>query len=236
MSNFIREDERFVIEALCGSLGGTWRSGEDPPDVYLKIGSAEIAVEISTLTQHVQGKNGEPEPRLSQDSGVLKLCNELNEELQSYIRPEEYIILTLHAPIDKLRKFKNKLKINLIGVLSNKKTGISELKVGKKNIKAHIVNGSRPSGGKVVGIVANENSTSHITSNAAFILNDRISKKTSKCSKVSHRPLWLALFNDYWLADPDTYLNVIKYYPKSHPFEKIFIVTSNKQVHLIHET
>lgn len=236
MSNSIREEERFVVEALCDSLGGEWRPGEDPPDVYLTNNNSEIAVEISTLTQHVQGKNGQAVPRLSQDSGVLRLCDELDNELRDFIQPDEHISLTLYAPINKLRKFKTKLKENLIEILKSKTTGGIELKIGEKVVKVHIVKGRRPSGKKIVGIVANENSTAHITSNAAFILNDRISKKSEKCSMVQHRPIWLALFNDYWLSEPDTYVNAMKQNQDCHPFEKIFIITGNKKVHLIYET
>jgi hypothetical protein len=53
MASSLREDEKFVIKALCNTYGGTWRDGEDPPDAYLSLSDGEVAVEISILTQHV---------------------------------------------------------------------------------------------------------------------------------------------------------------------------------------
>lgn len=58
MSNTLRDNEKFVIEALSGSLGGSWRIGENPPDAYLMQREVEVAVEISTLTQYVMGRSG----------------------------------------------------------------------------------------------------------------------------------------------------------------------------------
>ena len=236
MNNSISKDEKFVVEALCSSLGGIWCVGENPPDVYLKQGDTEIAVEISTLTQHVQGKNGVSEPRLSQDSGVLQICEELNNELRDYIQSNQYFILTIHAPIDKLRKFKKSLKKKLIDILNSENIEKTQIEISGTKVSVNLVTGDKPSGKKVVGLVPNENSTAHISSNAAFILNDRILKKTGKCSMVLHRPLWLALFNDYWLADPGTYKHEMQHISEDHPFEKIFIVTGNREVHLIYKT
>jgi hypothetical protein len=52
MDTLLNKDEGFVIESLSSSVGGSWRPGENPPDVYLIQGKIEVAVEISTLTQH----------------------------------------------------------------------------------------------------------------------------------------------------------------------------------------
>ncbi len=84
MCNSLSEDEKFVIDSLNSSLGGSWLPGEDPPDVYLMQDSVKVAVEISTLTQYVVGKSGDPEPRLSQDTGVIRMCDELNETMAEY--------------------------------------------------------------------------------------------------------------------------------------------------------
>ncbi|HZK12306.1 MAG TPA: hypothetical protein VFD10_08200 [Atribacterota bacterium] len=66
MASSLREDEQFVIEALCASYNGTWRIGEDPPDAYMALKGNEVAVEISILTQYVVGKSSKSVPRLSQ--------------------------------------------------------------------------------------------------------------------------------------------------------------------------
>ena len=236
MSISLSDDEQFAIESLSSTIGGSWRPGENPPDVYLMQGKVEVAIEISTLTRHVPGKSGAPEPRLSQDMGVLRLCDELNEELGDLIQSDKYVILTLNAPVDRLRKFKNILKDRLIEIVGIGESEEVSLDISGNNIKVHIVKGQRPSGKKVIGIVANRNSSSNISSNVDFILTHRIQDKTQKCSKVTHRPLWLALFNDYWLAGPNSYRQAMQQYSENHPFEKIFLISGNREVHLIYET
>lgn len=236
MCNSLSEDEKFVIESLSSSLGGSWRPGEDPPDTYLMQGNVEVAVEISTLTQHVVGKSGDPEPRLSQDMGVLRMCDELNEEIAELIPSGSYIILTLHAPLEKLRKFKTLLKEKIIDVVDKGKFEQNSFEINGNKVKIHFVKGNRPSGKKVVGIVANKKSSPHISSNVEFILSHRIQDKTYKCSKVVHRPLWLALFNDYWLAETDSYKVAMRQYTEDHPFEKILLISGNGEVHSIYET
>ena len=86
MGSSLSDDEQFVMDSLSSSFGGSWRPGEDPPDAYLMQGNIEVAIEISTLTQHVAGRSGTLEPRLSQDVGVLRICDELNEELGNLIQ------------------------------------------------------------------------------------------------------------------------------------------------------
>ena len=58
MTNQLKPDEQFVINSLAAHVGGTWSTGENPPDAYLRIGEEAVAVEISTLTQHVVAERG----------------------------------------------------------------------------------------------------------------------------------------------------------------------------------
>ena len=236
MTSFLNDDEQFVIESLSSSFGGSWRPGEDPPDAYLMQDNVEVAIEISTLTQHVVGRSDNPEPRLSQDTGVLRICDELNEELGDLVAADRCLILTLHAPVDKQRKFKNKLKSKLVEILNTETLEEFPIEISGNNINVHVVKGQRTSGKKVVGIVANKNSSQHIYSNAKYILFQRIHEKTKKCAKVTHRPLWLALFNDYWLAEPDSYRVAMQQYSERHPFGKILLILGNREVHTIYET
>ena len=46
LSISLSDDEQFAIESLSSTLGGSWRPGEDPPDVYLMQGKVEVAIEI----------------------------------------------------------------------------------------------------------------------------------------------------------------------------------------------
>ena len=80
----MREDEQFVIQAVAAFCSGSWRSGEDPPDAYIDTGGKTIAVEISTLTQHITTNRG-TRARLSDDQTVVRLADELNQELNHLI-------------------------------------------------------------------------------------------------------------------------------------------------------
>lgn len=236
MSKSLSDEEQFVIESLSSALGGSWRAGEDPPDVYLVQDKVEIAIEISRLTQHVSGKSGRMESRHSQDLGVVRLCDELNEEIGGLIQADRYVILTLHAPVDRLRKFKSTLKERIIDIAGSDDTEEVSLDISGNVSKIHIVKGQRSSGKKIIGIVANRNSSTDISSNVDFILAHRIKDKTRKCTNVTHRPLWLALFNDYCLADQESYRKAMKHYSEDYPFEKIFLIAGNREVYIINET
>jgi len=235
MASSLRKDEQFVIKALCASYNGTWRIGEDPPDAYMVLKDNEVAVEISILTQHVVGKSGKSVSRLSQDIGVLRLSDEIDKELKNIIPSGVYILLTISAPLNKIRQTKADL-INEIKSLVRKNAPIKQvIKINKNKIKIHSISGDRPSAKKVISIVANQNSSPDVLANVQYMLRERIDDKVKKCLKVKHRPLWLALFNDYWLAEPDTYELAINNLTIKHQFEKICLVLRNKEVHNLYE-
>jgi hypothetical protein len=107
MPNQLKPDELFVISALADHLNGTWSAGEDPPDAYLKD-EGRVAVEISTLTQHVVDERGGTHARLSEDSTALWLANALDKELCKTIPDGRMVVLTLRAPIANARRTKDK--------------------------------------------------------------------------------------------------------------------------------
>jgi len=236
MASSLREDEKFVIEALCASYGGTWRIGEDPPDAYMSLTENEVAVEISILTQHVVSKFGKPVPRLSQDTGVLRLHDEINEELKNDIPSGVYVFLTISSPLNKIRQTKTDLINEIKGIAQKKAPNKQVLEINQNKVKIELILGDRPSGKKVVGIVPNQNSSPDILANVLYILSERINDKVTKCRDIVHRPLWLALFNDYWLAEPDTYELAMKKLSVAHPFAKICLVLGSKEVHTLYET
>ena len=236
MASSLRKDEKFVIEALCASYGGTWRIGEDPPDAYMTLNEDEIAVEISVLTQHVVSKSGTQVPRLSQDTGVLRLCDEINEELKNDIPSGVYVLLTISSPLNKIRQTKTDL-IDKIKVIDKKMAPIKQVfEINQNKVKIQLISGDRPYGKKVVGVVPNQNSSPDILANVLYILSERINDKVTKCRDIVHRPLWLGLFNDYWLAELDTYELAMKKISVVHPFDKICLVHESKEVHTLYGT
>jgi len=236
MAPHLREDEQIVIEALCSSYGGTWRIGEDPPDAYLLLPENEVAVEISTLTQHVVSNTGYTVSRLSQDAGAIRLCDEINDELKNDLPSGTYIILIVSSPLNKIRQTKAALIGEIKEIASNKEPIEKALEINQNKIEIKLVFGVRPSGKKVVGFVPNQNSSPDILANVQYMLSERISDKVTKCRDVTHRPLWLALFNDYWLAELVTFEHAMKDLSVSHSFDKICLVMGNKTVHTLYET
>ena len=71
--NSLRSDELFVINSLASFFDGRWCDEENPPDAYLEVNGERVAVEISTLTQHVSYSKGGMTPRLSEDSPCVRI-------------------------------------------------------------------------------------------------------------------------------------------------------------------
>ncbi len=236
--NMLRRDEKLCIDAVVASVGGKWSEGEDPPDAYLSIGNDNIAVEISTLTQHVTDHAGGSKPRLSEDSTAIRLCNELDEELKTHIPAGRKVRLFLWAPISSARKLKPRLAHEIIALVeaAGKEDVIVEREILGNKITIHYFPEDRTSGKKVVGAVQNKKSDADILANAKAILADRIDVKAQKCRPlISSGPIWLALFNDYWLADIDTYRQATAQISAKHPFERILIVSGNRSVTALYE-
>jgi hypothetical protein len=236
MAPVLREDEKFVIKSLCSQSGGTFRIGEDPPDAYMLLNDLEIAVEISILTQHVIDKSGKPVSRLSQDSGVLRLCDKLAEELKSDVPSGVYVLLIISSPLNNIRQTKAALINKIKEIAQNKAPNNEVFKTNENKIEIKTFLGERPSGKKVIGVVSNKNSSPDILGNVLDILSERINDKVAKCQNIVHRPLWLALFNDYWLAEPDTYKLAMEKLSIEHSFDKICLVLRSKEVHTLYET
>lgn len=233
-SSKLRPDEQFVMNCLAERFAGRWRDGENPPDAYLAVMGKEVAVEVTTLTQHVRNRRGQSVPRLFEDSTALRVIHELNEEMGNLIPDGLAVTVVMVAPITNARKMKPELQGRLANCLS---LGV-ELEVADEiagNRVTITISGASGHPQKVFGIISNANSRSDILSNAWEILEDRISTKAKKCSHLpSTTPKWLALFNDYWLADYETYQQAFCSFSVTHPFEKILLVAGDKTVAVLY--
>ena len=236
MNKQLRPDEEFVICSVAAHFAGDWWSGENPPDAYLKVRDEITAIEISTLTQHVSDGHGGSKPRISEDATAIWLANKLDSELRHKIPDGLVVILTLASPILKARKVKTHLKEKIVHLVSCSQESENLEDILGNSIKVHVTPDNRPSGKKVVGIVASQKSSPDILLNAKSILENRIVVKARKCGSLKcESPLWLALFNDYWLADDDIYRQAIHSFSVHHPFEKILLVSGNKSVAVLYE-
>ncbi len=233
----LRHDEEFVIGAVAAVLSGTWQPGEDPPDAYLSFASETVAVEISTLSQHVTDDGGAAIPRLSQDATALALVKELNKELGAKLPPGCTVHLVLKPPVNNKRKLKPQLAEKILDMVQSiELPQIVEYRAFDNAIEIQVESSNRDWGDQVVGIVMNQNASADILANARFILDDRISVKNKKCQGLNwDGRLWLALFNDYWLANADTYRQAIGVSAVPHRFDRILVVSGNAAVDALYE-
>jgi hypothetical protein len=238
MASQLKPDEEFVISSLAAHLGGTWSAGENPPDAYLRIGEETVAVEISTLTQHVVDERGGMQARLSEDSTALWLANELDKELCRAIPDGRMVVLTLRAPISKARRTKKELADRIMHLVANttdQTIDVEEHILGNR-IDINLSSYDGPGQAKVLAAVINQKSDPHITSNARIILEERIATKTKKCSSLALKvPVWLALSNHYFLASHETYKQAIAQVSGSHVFAKIFLISGSGSVATLHD-
>lgn len=227
----LRDYEEFVISSIAAHFSGRWWPGENPPDAYLQVGTDIAAVEISTLTQHVRDRCGGSKPRLSEDSTTEWLVDILNKELQLSIPDGLLVILTLMSPILNARRVKTRLKetINKLAAQACE-CAIAEVILSNR-IGVQLVANNGPSGKKIVGVFTNTNSSANILNNAWGILEERIVVKASKCRSLAFiGPKWLALLNNYALADNETYQQAFQLFSIDHPFEKILLISRDCSV------
>ena len=229
-------NEIYVLDTLQSKFGGNYHEGEDPPDAYLWKKKKKIAVEVTRLVEQVIDKKGHLVSRMKHDIPAEKLANELNDAMQEIIPNGKHVFLILSAPINSIKRTKEKLKSVISNCIKNNVKN-SDIEIEKNLITINVYDISRPSGKKVIGAITNRFSSANISANTEHLLRDRISTKTKKC--VKHPDIneyWLALYNDYWIADEESYRIAYKNIDVKHNFKNIFIVTGYGQVHQLWQT
>jgi hypothetical protein len=232
----LRDDEGFVITSIARSLSATWRPGENPPDAYLTLDTGTVAVEISTLTQHVTDDEG-TRPRLSDDTATANFVNALNDEL-SHLIPDGYTLgLVLSSPILEYRKTKTQLARAIRHHAADLQSlrNDQNIQINGNAITVSLIHHGDTQYKKVSAVFMNRSSSADILSNAANILEDRIATKTRKCAHLPGRsPVWLALLNDYWLTDAATYRAALSRFTSQHSFHRILLVNGDGSVHTLY--
>lgn len=228
-------DEEFVIGAVANQFSGAWKPGENPPDAYLAIGANTIAVEITTLTQHVTDDRG-TRPRASDDAPITVLANYLNLNLAKLI-PDRYSIgLVLSTPILNFRKTTFDLAecLSRSDIRSFEKP--KEVQIQGNIIKIFLYFHEETQTRKVWIVATHRSSDRNILSNTIQTLEDRIIRKTRTCSAlIGKQPLWLALLNDYFLAVASDYEHALSCISADHPFDKILLISREGQVNSLFE-
>lgn len=232
----LREDEQFVMTSIARNLSATWRPGENPPDAYLTLDAVTVAVEITTLTQYVTDDRG-TRPRLSDDSATAQFANALDDELGRLIPDGSAIGLVLSSPILELRKTRSRLAQIIRAHLADLQSLRSDqtIQINGNSITISLTRHGDTQYKKVSAVFMNRSSSANILMNAMHILEDCILTKARKCARLLDRaPIWLALLNDYWLAEPDAYRLVLSRLPLQHPFKRILLVSGDGSVHLLY--
>lgn len=235
----LKPDEEFVKNCLLKHFGGasTAWEGEDPPDIYMMVDGETIAVEITRLSPVSFDENGIVQNRNTEDNFGINLCNELNSKMGKEIPPEINILLTLYVPVENARNYKKQLYQLLNDTL---RKGIEigneyEFNIAGEKVEINIIPIRKYSQKKVVGIIFNKNSSTHIQSNAEIILSERLLDKVKKCKNIKYQgSKWLALFNDYWLADHEMYAAALNNITIEHNFDRILVINHAGQVYQVH--
>jgi hypothetical protein len=217
-------NENFVMNSIVEKFGGEFIEGEDPPDSYLQLDGEDIAVEVTRLVQQVENTKGKMISRIAHDQPAMSLSDELDGQMKSDIPDNKYVFLVLGAPINNIRKTKNKLRTEIMKQLKINAVK-QDLVIEKNRISISIYDGVRSTGKKVISGIANRYSDANLLNNTMKLLNDRITSKQKKCEVKSYNgEYWLALYNDYWVADIDAYKLAYSKLCIKHDFDKILIV------------
>ena len=226
----MRPNEEFVLNALVSKIGGTFTDGEDPPDAYLKFESKCVAVEVTALVQQLVDEDGSKRSRIKDDAPAANLANILNEEIGNQIPNGKYIFLVLPAPINNIRKTKKKLTELILNMI-RENLDSNEIDIFANKISINVYNRPGKSQKKIAAAITNRFSSANISLNAQLLLVDRISTKNEKVKLNDKiKEYWLALYNDYWIADMQTYKNAYLTMKIKHSFSRIYIINGGGEV------
>jgi hypothetical protein len=231
----MRREEAFVCSALVTFLRGpsvaSGTDGDDPPDIYLTLGGSRVSVEVTRLSQFTIEPEGTLGNRATQDSFGIRLIEDLNTKLGPLLPKNVSLLIGGHIPVPNASRCRQEVTEWVTQVAASPNPGTKD----ERNIDGSSVSVSvipeQPSGKKIVGFVVNKHSSADILLNARFVLEERIRTKSRLCEGLARLgPIWLALFNDYWLADADTCAAAYRQLKISHCFERLFLISDNGAV------
>jgi hypothetical protein len=226
----MRPDEAFVARSLVQFLGGpsavSATDGEDPPDLYLSLAANRVGVEVTRLSQFTFDPNGTFGNRATEDTFGVRVLDDLDAKLGPSLPGDVSLLLGIEVPVLNAARFRKFLTAWVREVATAPVPGtLHERDIDGSNTSISVIP-ERPTGKRIAGFVVNKNSSADILLNARLILEDRIQTKSTRCSGLT-KPLWLALLNDYWLADGDSYDVASRQLKLSHCFDRILIVSDH---------
>ncbi len=229
----VRPDEQFVGECLVRYFGRQAHAlavaGEDPPDLRMTVGELQVAVEVTRLSQFTVHPNGAVGNRASEDTFAVDLINRLNTTVGPTLPEHIDLVICAEMPVRRPAKYKKALTRHIESIChSSTPNACYEFDVEGSRTRVRAI--PRRHGCKrIVGLISNRFSSPDIAWNARVMLENRIRTKMKKCASIGG-PVWLALLNDYWLADHATYAAAGREVSVRHRFDKLLLVSGNGAV------
>lgn len=229
----LRPEEEFVGRALATHLAPgqalAMRPGEDPPDLYLTIDGEEIAVEVTRLVESTIDPKGTIANRTSEDQFGIYMIERLDKQLGPLIPADRSLFIAIKVPVADPTKFRRALEAEVTAFASQPLMAEpAERTIAGVETRVQVIP-ARQSGARIVGTVENAHSSADIGFNARRALLDRITVKSALCARIPGKR-YLALYNDIWLASPETYLAEARTLEIAHGFDKVFAVFQGGKV------
>ncbi len=217
-------NEMYVLDTLATSICGTVTEGENPPDGYITVDRKLIAVEVSRLVEHVSIGNGQTQSRLSTDAPSQLIAGEIEAEIAGRIPEGTRVFLTIGSPLNNVRKTRRELQQAIVDMIESDEKS-KDVEFSENRISINIHRGWPARETKISSRIATRYSSSNISQNVEAILTDRIKTKSLRQNRQSKPDeYWLALFNDYWVADAKSYRSAYNKLQIPHNFDRIVIV------------
>lgn len=116
----MRADEIYVKKSIEKYLSEIYEDfeiveGEDPPDYYVLCGDKRIQLEVTRAEPIYLGKKG-AENRNTNEESLLRVHDQLNNELGSKIDPQKTLWLCIKGPINNYPQFRKSLKEKIASI------------------------------------------------------------------------------------------------------------------------
>ncbi len=232
----LRSDEKLVADSLVGYFrdkgGASYSEGDDPPDLLFTTTHGTVAVEVSQLLQPVFDASGRSVRTYNETAA--RVINDLDREFGPLLDDSLCITVGVSVPVRNVAKFKKEIRSWIGAVVENAVLGHREDKEIQNSAVRVAVRPPRR-GKKIVGYIWNTKTDPNIGMSASAALRERIVEKHKIWTKHQRGDgtdslIWLALLNDYWLADLDTYSLAAQQIEFHHCFDKIFVVSQEGEV------
>ncbi|MFM9842995.1 MAG: hypothetical protein ACKVOI_08510 [Dongiaceae bacterium] len=226
----LRPDEAFVSEALVHFFGGpeivSASDGDDPPDFYITFNNRSVAVEVTRLTPIAIGPDGSIENRFSQDILGLRITNELETTIGTHLPEQVSLLVGIDVPIARQSRFLRGMQSWIEELIPTLTPGMEFATIVAGSKVAISVMPRETTRRRIIGYVVNKRTSPNILMNAQFIIENRIKSKIATCGSIARTlPIWLAMLNDFWLADAETYQLAIRDMRFEECFERLFVVS-----------